>query len=224
MARTKAEVRQFLDSLVGHVCVDQSDKRYNGQCVCLIKNLMDFLGVPNPYAGRGNAITAGDAYIAQNIGEAGRGWLTVCVNRDMGRLFVDGRWQTFGHIWADLKDEANYESNGAKALTVTKNTRPISQAQQFVNFDKWIEEDDVIKNTNHVKILFRQFLNRDPTAKELKDYASKDVEYFLNKVYKLRKNVGGLIRENETLKKQLAAKPVVVDKAVVVDYINKNLK
>ena len=147
MARTRAEVRAFLDSKVNHICVDQSDQRLNGQCVCLIKNLMDFLGVPNPYAARGNAKDAGDAYIRQGIGTSGRGWLTVVVNRDMG-LIAGVR---YGHIWLDLLNESNFESNGARALYVTKNTRPVQQGQQFINFDKWITGDDEmpIQDTDH---------------------------------------------------------------------------
>ena len=134
--RTKAEVRAFLNSKVGYTCVDKSDARLNGQCVCLIKNLMEFLGVGNPYAARGNAKDAGDTYIRQGIGTAGRGWLTICVNRGMGG--------GYGHIWVDLLNEANYESNGAIPLVTTKNTRPVSQAQQFINFDQWVQGDNVM--------------------------------------------------------------------------------
>ena len=134
--RTKAEVRAFLNSKVGTTCIDKSDARLNGQCVSLIKSLMEFLGVNNPYAARGNAKDAGDTYIRQNIGTAGRGWLTVCVNRNMGG--------GYGHIWVDLLNEANYESNGDIPLVTTKNTRPIGQAQQFINFDQWVQGDNVM--------------------------------------------------------------------------------
>lgn len=151
MARTKAEVRAFLDSKVGHTCTDKSNADLNGQCVSLIKNLMDFLGVPNPYGARGNAKDAGDIYIAQGIGTSGRGWLTICVNRDMGG--------GYGHIWVDLAGEANYESNGARALVTTKNTRPISQGQQFINFDKWITGEStamIIQNEDNWYGRFRK--------------------------------------------------------------------
>jgi len=160
MARTKAEVRAFLDSLVGRTCVDKSSSALNGQCVCLIKNLMEFLGVANPYAARGNAKDAGDAYISQGIGTNGRGWLTVVVNRDMA--VIGG--VRYGHIWVDLLNEANYESNGARALVTTKNTRPISQGQQFVNFDKWVKGDeDMAEKTNldTARILAHMSLARD---------------------------------------------------------------
>ena len=130
MARTKAEVLAWLDSKIGSIVPDKSNPNLDGQCVALIKALMEFLGVPDPYAARGNAKDCGDTYIRQGIGTAGTGWLTICVNRSMGG--------GYGHIWADIKDTANFEQNGAWALHTTKNTRPIQQAQQFVNFDKWI--------------------------------------------------------------------------------------
>lgn len=157
MTRTRQEVRNFLEGQVGHTCVDKSNANLNGQCVCLIKCLMEFLGVPNPYAARGNAKDAGNAYIAQGIGTSGKGWLTICVNPSMGG--------GYGHIWADLAGEANYESNGAVALRVTKNTRPITQARQFVNFDKWIKEEggSMAEKTNlgTARILAERILGRD---------------------------------------------------------------
>lgn len=150
MARTKAEIRTFLDSKVGTIVVHPGYPDLNGQCVTLTKALMEFLGVPNPYAARGDAINAGDTYIRQGLGTEGKGWLTIVVNRDMG--YIGG--VHYGHIWIDLQGEANYESNGARALYTTKNTRPFSQGQQFINFDKWIKEDDMITkdSTNFLRI------------------------------------------------------------------------
>lgn len=139
MARTKAEVRAFLDSKVGTIVPHPGYPDLRGQCVTLTKALMEFLGVPNPYAARGNAKDAGDTYIRQGLGTEGKGWLTIVVNRDMG--YIGG--VHYGHIWIDLQGEANYESNGARALYTTKNTRPFSQGQQFINFDKWIGDDDM---------------------------------------------------------------------------------
>lgn len=136
MARTKAEIRAFLDGQVGKIAPHPGYPSLNGQCVTLTKALMEFLGVPSPYAARGNAIDAGDTYIRQGLGTAGKGWLTIVVNRDMG--FIGG--VHYGHIWIDLQNEANYEANGARALYTTKNTRPISQGQQFINFDKWVTD------------------------------------------------------------------------------------
>ena len=60
--------------------------------------------------------------------------------------------------------------------------------------------DDVIGNENHVKILFRQFVNREPTAAEIKDYKGKDLAYALGKLFKARVDVSALVAENKTLK------------------------
>lgn len=135
MARTKAEVRAFLDSLVGQSVNDKCGE-YKGQCVSEIKAILEFLGVPNPYAARGNAKDVGNTLVNQGIAVNGDGWLRVCINPTMG--LIGGVY--YGHIWLDLRDEANYEQNGKTALRVTKNTRPISQAQQIVNLDKWITD------------------------------------------------------------------------------------
>lgn len=140
MARTKQEVRNFLDGLVGQVPTDKSDASLNGQCVALIKNLLEFLGVDNPYGARGNAKDVGDRYVADGIADNCDGWLRVCVNRNMGG--------GYGHVWLDLSGETNYESNGARALVTTKGTRPIGQAQQIVNLDKWLTEGDVSTSTD----------------------------------------------------------------------------
>lgn len=170
MARTKAEVRAFLDSLVGTIVVNKGNSDYNGQCVTLTKALLEFLGVPNPYAARGDAINAGDTYIRQGIGVPGRGWLTVVVNRDMG--YING--VHYGHIWVDLLNESNYESNGARALYTTKNTRPISQGQQFINLDQWIGEDMENKvDRGGLETIWRGFLDRLPTDPEYKEYVGK---------------------------------------------------
>lgn len=139
MARTKAEVRAFLDSKVGTIVPHPGYYDLRGQCVTLTKALMEFLGVPNPYKARGNAIDAGDTMLREGIAKPGKGWLTVVVNRDMG--YIGG--VHYGHIWVDLQGEANYESNGNRALYTTKNTRPLSQGQQFINLDQWITEGDM---------------------------------------------------------------------------------
>lgn len=136
MARTKAEVRKFLDSQVGK-SVNSKSAPFQGQCVSLIKALLEFLGAPNPYSARGNAKDVGDTLVRQNIAEEGDGWLRVVVNRSMG--VING--VRYGHIWLDLKNETNYEQNGAKALHVTKGTRPYSQREQVVNLDKYIKSD-----------------------------------------------------------------------------------
>jgi hypothetical protein len=237
MTKTKAQIRAFLNSKVGKVCVDKSNHRLNGQCVCLIKNLNEFLGIPYPYAARGNAKDYGDALLAQNIGERGRGYLTIVVNRDMG--YIGG--VRYGHIWVDVKDYANYESNGAKALTVTKNTRPISQGQQFISYDKWIKkESNVLADKNAIAYLVRTLTGDDATKTELDKYANK---YTFTKARSLinkwkrstnavaKAKAGKLVAKDHLVlplrsayKPPASPPPTGVNKASVVEYISKNLK
>lgn len=167
MARTKQEVRNWLDSQVGKK-VNSKAGIYNGQCVSLIKALMEYLGVPDPYKARGNAKDVGDTLLREGIAKNGDGWLRVVVNRDMGR--IDG--VTYGHIWIDLANEANYEQNGAKALHTTKGTRPYSQRQQVVNLDKYIKADPKpAKKSNEAiadEVIGGKWGNGDDRKKNLK--------------------------------------------------------
>lgn len=134
MARTKQEVRNWLESQVNKTLSDPQGE-WTGECVTLIKCLMDFLGVPNPYAARGHAKDAANTYLVQGIADNGKGWLTICVNSTWG--------SGYGHIWADLQNEHSYEQNGKVYHVVTKDTKKISSATQWVNFDKWIKEEEV---------------------------------------------------------------------------------
>lgn len=144
MARSRQEVRDFLNSQVGQK-VNAKAGIYNGQCVSLIKALLEFLGVNDPYGARGNAKDVGDTLLRQGIARQGGGWLAILVNRDMGLI----QGVRYGHIWIDLAGEANYEQNGARALYTTKNTRPYSQGQQVVNLDHLVAPDPVApKKTN----------------------------------------------------------------------------
>ena len=136
MARTKQEIRNWLDSQVGKK-VNSKAGIYNGQCVSLIKALLEFLGAPDPYKARGNAKNVGDTLLREGIANNSDGWLRVVVNRGMGVI----RGVTYGHIWVDLANEANYEQNGAEALLTTKGTRPYSQRGQVVNLDKYVKPD-----------------------------------------------------------------------------------
>ena len=144
MARTKQEVRNFLNSQVGQR-VNAKAGIYSGQCASLIKALLEFLGAPDPYAARGHAKDYGDTLLRQGIATNARGWLNVVVNRGMG--VIGG--VTYGHIWIDLAGEANFEQNGARALCTTKNTKPISQGQQIINLDKWIGEEMTIPDADN---------------------------------------------------------------------------
>lgn len=131
--RTKAEIRQYLDSCVGHVIMCPNNRALDGQCVSLIKALLSYLGAPKPWKARGNAKDYANNLVSEGIASKGDGWLRVCVSKSMGR--------PYGHIWIDLNGETNYESNGAKHLICTKGTRDIKQATQIVNLDKYVAPD-----------------------------------------------------------------------------------
>ena len=130
MSRTQQEIRNYLDSTVGTKIVCPNNRGLDGQCVTLIKGLLNFLGCPTAYEARGNATDVATNYVRDGLAKNGKGWLQVCVNHN----YAGG----LGHVWIDLSGETNYESNGARALHVTKSTRNINQAQQIVNLDQWV--------------------------------------------------------------------------------------
>lgn len=130
MSRTQQEIRNYLDGTVGTKIVCPNNRGLDGQCVTLIKGLLAFLGCPTAYQARGNATDVATNYVREGIAKNGKGWLQVCVNHN----YAGG----LGHVWIDLSGETNYESNGARALHVTKGTRNINQAQQIVNLDQWV--------------------------------------------------------------------------------------
>lgn len=130
MSRTKQEIRNYLDSLVGQRVVCPNNRGLDGQCVTLVKALLAFLGCPSAWQARGNATAVASNYVRDGIARNGKGWLQVCVNHNYAR--------GVGHVWIDLSGETNYESNGARALTVTKGTRGYNEAQQIVNLDQWV--------------------------------------------------------------------------------------
>ena len=132
MAKTKQEIRVWLDRQVDKTLA-KTDGGYPGQCVSFIQQLLAFLGASDGKTAMGNAKDFGDALVSRGIAKNGKGWLNICVNRNMG-------WG-YGHVWIDLHNETNYEQNGARALATTKGTRPISQAQQIINLDQYVTGD-----------------------------------------------------------------------------------
>lgn len=221
MARTKQEVRNFLSSLNGQM-VNEKCGIYNGQCVSLIKALLEFLGAPDPYAARGNAISVGDTLIRQGIAANRGGWLNVCVNRDMGRIFENGVWNNYGHIWVDLSGEMNVEQNGARALRTTLNTRPISQAQQIVNLDQYIRSENMptLIDEEGVRILAVGVLNRpEPltTTPDLRGHIGGDA---LAKLKEFWYSPEGRAAN----KWQQAAPKLIADQAAAIDNLNAQLK
>lgn len=131
MSKAQQEIRNWLDGQVGKKIVCPNNRALDGQCVTPIKALLAFLGCSSAWQARGNATSVATNYVRDGIAKNGKGWLQICVNHDMSG--------GIGHVWIDLSGETNYESNGAKPLVFTKGTRPISQAQQIVNLDQWVD-------------------------------------------------------------------------------------
>lgn len=127
MAKTIGEVRSFLDSLVGKVTVDKSDSGLNGQCVSLIKNLLEFVGAPNPYAARGNAKDIPNTYVSQGIAKVGAGTLSIAVSRNGGG--------GYGHVWVKIGSDS-WQANW-NGFAVKKNVGEVS-VTDILNLDQWI--------------------------------------------------------------------------------------
>jgi len=148
--RTKQEVISFLESKLGTKVPCIGNSSLDGQCVSLIKSLMDFLGVKDPYKARGHAKTCISAYINEGIAKEGTGFLSVFSNKDMG--------SGYGHIWLNAGDGAGtfYESNGVKALTVTKGKT--YSYDMVCNFDSYIS---ITTGTMTEKEIEQMRLDRD---------------------------------------------------------------
>ena len=145
--RTKQEVINFLESKVGTKVVCVGNPSLDGQCVSLIKSLMEFLGVPDPYKARGHAKTVISAYLSEGIAKPGLGFISVFSNKNMG--------SGYGHIWCNAGDGDGtfYESNGVKPLTVTKGKT--YSYDNVCNFDSYIKDDYRgydLSNTDSMKI------------------------------------------------------------------------
>ena len=191
--RTKQEVINFLESKVGTKVPCKGTPSLDGQCVTLIKSLMEFIGVPNPYKARGHAKTAISAYLSEGIAESGTGFLSVFSNKNMGN--------GYGHIWCNA-GEGNgvfYESNGQKPLIVTKGKT--YSADSVCNFDKYIKGESMA--------------TVELDAKKFEELVSKSSKYdeFVKAGFKSANDVSIRIAE---LEKSLAQKPTEIIKEVVV--------
>lgn len=131
--RTKNEVIAFLNSKVGTKVAHPGRPDLDGQCVTLIKALMEFLGVKDPYKARGHAKTVISAYLAEGIAKPGTGFISVFSNKNMGG--------GYGHIWCNAGEGTGtyYESNGAVPLIVT--TGKTYPYDNVCNFDEYLKQD-----------------------------------------------------------------------------------
>ncbi len=133
MARTINEVRNYLDGLVGQITIDKSNRELDGQCVSLIKNLLEFLGAPNPYAARGHAKSLPDTYVPQGLAKRGSGILNVAVNRNGG--------QGYGHVWVKIGSDSWQANWAGKPVKKNVGEDPITD---IMNLDQWLSG-----NSNH---------------------------------------------------------------------------
>lgn len=133
--RTKQEVINFLEDKVGTKVVCKGNPSLDGQCVTLIKALMEFLGVDNPYKARGHGKDCINTYLNEGIADPGTGFISVFSNKNMGG--------GYGHVWCNAGegDGTYYESNGSVRLTVTKGQN--YSYDNICNFDKYIKGDDM---------------------------------------------------------------------------------
>jgi len=94
--RTKQEVINFLESKVGTKVVCVGNPSLDGQCVTLIKSLMEYLGVPDHYKYRGHGKDCIAKYLSEGIAKPGLGFISVFSNKNMGG--------GYGHIWCNAGD------------------------------------------------------------------------------------------------------------------------
>ena len=140
--RTKQEIINFLESKLGTKVRCVGSPSLDGQCVTLIKSLMDFLGVKDPYKARGHGKDAISSYLNEGIADKGLGFISVFSNKNMGG--------GYGHIWCNA-GEGNgtyYESNGVKPLIVTKGKT--YSYDKVCNFDRYIKQEQKEDNMNEL--------------------------------------------------------------------------
>jgi hypothetical protein len=95
--KTKQETINFLESKLGTKVPCKGNSSLDGQCVTLIKSLMEFLGVKDPYKTRGHAKDAINSYLSEGIADKGLGFISVFSNKNMGG--------GYGHIWCNAGTE-----------------------------------------------------------------------------------------------------------------------
>ncbi len=133
--KTKKQVIDFLEGKLGTKVICKGNPSLDGQCVTLIKSLMEFLGVSDPYKPRGDAKDCISNYLKEGIADKGIGFISVFSNKNMAK--------GVGHIWCNAGDGEGtyYESNGAKLLIVTKGKT--YSYDSVCNFDKYIKDEKI---------------------------------------------------------------------------------
>lgn len=77
----------------------------------------------------------------------------------------------------------------------------------YVDWEELIKQGEVmLNNRNHLKVLFRQFVARDPKASEYDYYIGKPHNIAFEKLHKARKDLPKVLAQNEQLSKAVAIK------------------
>lgn len=114
-----------------------------------------------------------------------------------------GNWTgIYGHT--AIYDDYNrmYNQNYANSRVVSFND---TFSPGFIGYYRFKEEKMIqhLLNENHLDILFKQFVNRKPTAIEKADHLKRGtLDYTLGKLFPARKDLGKVLAENAELKKQ----------------------
>ncbi len=195
--KTKKEVIDFLESKVGGGVKCIGNPALDSQCVTLIKSLMDFLGVKDPYKARGHAETVITAYLSEGIADKGIGFLSVFSNENMGA--------SYGHIWCNAGDGDGvfYESNGAKPLIVTRGKT--YSYDSVCNFDKYIKGSQPESNMMQIEeAKFSELVTKSTKYDEFVKAGYQSAEQVNVKVTELSSKLGDYDKEVKQLKGDLS--------------------
>ena len=206
--RTKQEIIVFLESKVGGGVKCIGNPSLDNQCVTLIKSLMEYLGVPDPYKARGHAKDCISNYLSEGIAKPGLGFISVFSNKDMGA--------TYGHIWCNAGegDGVFYESNGVKPLIVTKGKTYAYDA--VCNFDSYIGEPVEDPCLNYKKEL-------DEKRQQISNY-DQQVAGLLGEKKQLVKQIEDLNTQLGSVRGELASSLAKIDSQnkTILSYVNED--
>lgn len=112
-----------------------------------------------------------------------------------------------------------------------KNTRLESYVDPFLFIEKYKNVrnlggtvGNMLTNKNHLKVLFRQFLGRDPTSAQYKHYIGKDASVAYENLHKARKDLPVLLSTLDATNKRLTSVQKQLDALKVDDVQDERTK
>lgn len=109
-----------------------------------------------------------------------RGTFSASQVRGIRKILADcGGVVRWGGDYSSRPDEMHFEINANVAAVKTAASK----------LKKGDGMSQTLTNKNHLTVLFRQFVNRVPTAAEYKDYVGKPYDYALNKLHPARRDL-----------------------------------